>query len=107
MFRSVPSLVTTASASRSAMPSKSPRSIRSAYEKTRLATATSALGMGADAKRHTVAMTGEVLWTPPADVRATSRIGRFLAWLEAERGRTFEDHEALWQWSVEDLDGFW
>src|SRR6266498_1068041 len=36
--------------------------------------------------------TGEVLWTPPADVLETSRVG---------------DYHALWRWSVEDLPGFW
>jgi acetoacetyl-CoA synthetase len=48
-----------------------------------------------------------VLWTPPADARATSRIGRFLDWLERERGLRFADYHAAWQWSVDDLDGFW
>src|SRR5690606_12524886 len=48
-----------------------------------------------------------VLWTPPADVRETTRIGDYLGWLARERGRTFEDYRALWQWSVDDLAGFW
>ena len=52
-------------------------------------------------------MSNEVLWTPPADVRETSRIGHYLRWLERERGLTFADYEALWQWSVTDLAGFW
>ena len=52
-------------------------------------------------------MTDEVLWTPPADVRETSRIGHYLRWLAAERGLDFPDYDALWRWSVTDLDGFW
>jgi acetoacetyl-CoA synthetase len=52
-------------------------------------------------------MTGTVLWEPPAGVRETTRIGHYLAWLERERGRTFADYAALWDWSVNDLDGFW
>ena len=52
-------------------------------------------------------MRGEVLWTPPADVRSRSRIGAYLEWLAAERGRVFEGYQELWQWSVDDLDGFW
>jgi acetoacetyl-CoA synthetase len=48
-----------------------------------------------------------VLWTPPPDVRETTEIGRYLTWLEAERGLRFDDYETLWGWSVEDLDGFW
>jgi acetoacetyl-CoA synthetase len=52
-------------------------------------------------------MRGEVLWTPPADVRATTRIGAYLQWLEQERGLAFDGYQDLWQWSVDDLEGFW
>ncbi len=50
---------------------------------------------------------GDVLWSPPADVRETSNIGRYLAWLERERGRSFDSYRELWRWSVEDLPAFW
>ncbi|MFI2714321.1 acetoacetate--CoA ligase [Micromonospora sp. NPDC018662] len=49
----------------------------------------------------------DVLWTPPADVRDRSRIGAYLRWLAEHRGLEFADYDALWQWSVTDLDGFW
>jgi acetoacetyl-CoA synthetase len=49
----------------------------------------------------------DVLWTPPPDVRDTSRIGRYLRWLEETRGLRFEDYDALWRWSVTDLEAFW
>src|SRR4051794_35305095 len=52
-------------------------------------------------------MTGDVLWTPPADIRHRSRIGEYLRWLEAERGLTFADYAELWQWSVDDVPAFW
>ncbi|NUT05872.1 MAG: acetoacetate--CoA ligase [Hamadaea sp.] len=48
-----------------------------------------------------------ILWRPPADVRQTSRIGDYLRWLSAERGREFGAYAELWQWSVDDLPGFW
>ncbi|GAB1689539.1 acetoacetate--CoA ligase [Krasilnikovia sp. M28-CT-15] len=48
-----------------------------------------------------------MLWTPPADVRETSRMGRYLTWLRAERGVQADDYASLWRWSVEDLPGFW
>jgi len=48
-----------------------------------------------------------VLWTPPPDVRATTEVGRYLAWLERERGLAFGRYEDLWRWSVDDLAGFW
>ncbi|HKS98766.1 MAG TPA: acetoacetate--CoA ligase [Rugosimonospora sp.] len=50
---------------------------------------------------------GDVLWQPPADVRETSRVGDFLRYLERERGLVFADYAGLWQWSVDDLPGFW
>jgi len=50
---------------------------------------------------------GDVLWTPPPDVRATTRIGAFLDHVEASRGLTFDGYGELWDWSVEDLEGFW
>jgi acetoacetyl-CoA synthetase len=49
----------------------------------------------------------EVLWAPPPDVRERSRIGDYLRWLEGERGLSFEGYPQLWQWSVDDLAGFW
>jgi acetoacetyl-CoA synthetase len=49
---------------------------------------------------------GRVLWSPPADVRARTRIGAYLRWL-ADEGRSFAGYDELWRWSVDDLDGFW
>jgi acetoacetyl-CoA synthetase len=49
----------------------------------------------------------DVLWLPPRDVRETTEIGRYLGWLERERGLVFERYEELWHWSVDDLAGFW
>ena len=50
---------------------------------------------------------GPTLWTPPAEARQSTEIGRYLTWLERERGRTFPGYDELWAWSVEDLEGFW
>jgi acetoacetyl-CoA synthetase len=49
----------------------------------------------------------ELLRPVAPDVRATTEIGRFLTWLERERGLTFAGYEELHRWSVDDLDGFW
>jgi acetoacetyl-CoA synthetase len=49
----------------------------------------------------------EVLWSPPDDVRERSRIGAYMAWLERERGLSFDGYDDLWRWSVDDLEGFW
>ncbi len=50
----------------------------------------------------------EVLWTPPADARRSTRIGEFADLCERRTGRAFHDYEALWAWSVTDgLEDFW
>ena len=48
-----------------------------------------------------------VLWEPARDVRATTRIGGYLGWLEREHGLRFDTYDALLRWSLDDLDGFW
>ncbi len=54
-------------------------------------------------------MTGRILWSPPADVREKSRLGRYMTWLREERGveAAAGDYAALWEWSVTDLPAFW
>src|SRR5215212_6086359 len=44
---------------------------------------------------------GELLWEPPARLRELSHMARFMA----DRG--VEHYADLWQWSVDDLEGFW
>jgi acetoacetyl-CoA synthetase len=50
---------------------------------------------------------GDVLWSPPADARERTELGRYMHWLETERGRSFAGYHDLWQWSIADLEGFW
>jgi len=50
---------------------------------------------------------GEVIWTPPADVRETTQLGRYLDWLRETRGIAHAGYDELWRWSVDDLEGFW
>jgi acetoacetyl-CoA synthetase len=47
------------------------------------------------------------LWEPPTDARTSTNVGRYLDWLEGERGLSFSTYEELWRWSVDDLSGFW
>ena len=49
----------------------------------------------------------DVLWTPTAERIERSALRAYLDWLERRAGRAFPDHDALWAWSVEDLDRFW
>jgi SAM-dependent methyltransferase len=51
--------------------------------------------------------TSELLWEPATDARTATAMGRFLDWVHATRQRSLPDHEAAWQWSVDDLEGFW
>ncbi|EAQ04979.1 acetoacetyl-CoA synthase [Pseudooceanicola batsensis HTCC2597] len=48
-----------------------------------------------------------ILWTPGAERAAATRMARYIAWLEENRGLQFDDYQQLWDWSVRDLDGFW
>jgi acetoacetyl-CoA synthetase len=50
---------------------------------------------------------GELLWEPSPELAERSRLREFMRWLEDERGLTFAGYQELWQWSVDDLEGFW
>ena len=48
-----------------------------------------------------------VVWTPSPERIASATITRYRAWLNETRGLALEDYAALWQWSVDELEGFW
>jgi acetoacetyl-CoA synthetase len=50
---------------------------------------------------------GDLLWEPSADVIERSEMTRYRSWLESERGLRFDDYDALWTWSVTELEQFW
>jgi acetoacetyl-CoA synthetase len=50
---------------------------------------------------------GELLWEPSAERVERATMTRYMRWLEAERGRSFGDYQALWEWSVTELEEFW
>ncbi len=50
---------------------------------------------------------GDLLWTPDAGWLEHANVTAFMNWLRATRGRDFADYDALWRWSVDDLEGFW
>lgn len=52
-------------------------------------------------------MTAPVLWAPSEERRAASTMAAFERWLADHRGLRFDDYNAMWRWSVEDLEGFW
>jgi acetoacetyl-CoA synthetase len=52
-------------------------------------------------------MTPDVLWLPPADARARSRMGAYFSWLEEILGLRFATYDEAWRWSVDDPGAFW
>lgn len=53
-----------------------------------------------------MAVEGEIIWQASPERIAGANLTRFLHWL-ADHGRVFEGYTDLWQWSVDDLPGFW
>jgi acetoacetyl-CoA synthetase len=50
---------------------------------------------------------GDLLWTPSEARREKSHLTAFMRWLARERGLHFDTYEALWQWSVTEIEAFW
>lgn len=46
-------------------------------------------------------------WSPPAEMISKAKVTAFMGWLGRERGLKFANYDALWQWSVTDIDAFW
>ncbi len=53
------------------------------------------------------ALAPEVLWEPPADARAASRMGRYLDWLTGHGGPDLPSYDDAWRWSVDEPGPFW
>ena len=49
----------------------------------------------------------QVLWTPRAGAMTSSRVGRFIGWLDDNRGVRVNGYDELWRWSVSELESFW
>ena len=47
------------------------------------------------------------LWVPDNNRVHNSRMWHFMRWLEDHRELSFADYNALWQWSVDNLETFW
>src|SRR5271167_3669883 len=50
---------------------------------------------------------GQLLWTPRPAFAADSNIAHYMRWLEDSRGLKVVDYDALWRWSVTDIEAFW
>ncbi|HHJ50322.1 MAG TPA: acetoacetate--CoA ligase, partial [Phaeodactylibacter sp.] len=51
--------------------------------------------------------TPPVLWRPSKAFADGSRLKHYMNYLKETRGLTFENYQALWKWSVEELAEFW
>jgi acetoacetyl-CoA synthetase len=49
----------------------------------------------------------DVVWRPTPELRGSSGLSTYLAWLEQERALSFADYHALWRWSITELGEFW
>ena len=48
-----------------------------------------------------------ILWRPSAERIERAAITDYARWLERTRGLDLPDYRRLWEWSVNDLEGFW
>ena len=47
------------------------------------------------------------LWTPPTSYIEQSNLKKYESWLQNRENLVFKDYEALWQWSVGNVEKFW
>ena len=50
---------------------------------------------------------GTVLWQPSPERRAQSRMADYMRWLAERKRLQFDSYQALWQWSVTEVEAFW
>jgi acetoacetyl-CoA synthetase len=48
-----------------------------------------------------------ILWTPSPERVERAALTRYARWLSDTRGLSFDGYEALWRWSVDELEDFW
>jgi acetoacetyl-CoA synthetase len=48
-----------------------------------------------------------ILWTPSPERIERATLTRYARWAQERSGRSFDSYEALWRWSVDELDAFW
>jgi len=50
---------------------------------------------------------GDLLWSPSQAVLDNANLTHYLRWLRRERALDFPTYQALWQWSVTEIEAFW
>jgi len=49
----------------------------------------------------------KIIWKPSAKRKNSSSMKCFMDWLRDDRDLSFADFNELWEWSINDLEGFW
>lgn len=49
----------------------------------------------------------KLLWSPSDALKKNANVARYMEWLKANRGLSFDDYHELWQWSVDYENEFW
>jgi len=55
----------------------------------------------------TTATTPPITWAPTVDQQHSSRLWNFMAWVGEHRKISLTTYRETWEWSVDDLSGFW
>jgi len=50
---------------------------------------------------------GTLLWEPSPEFVRQTNLTHYMNWLKERKGLAFDSYEALWKWSVTDLEAFW
>ncbi len=50
---------------------------------------------------------GTLLWQPSVEMVASANVTTMIRWLNEQRGLSLSGYDALYDWSVADLEGFW
>jgi acetoacetyl-CoA synthetase len=47
------------------------------------------------------------LWSPSTEFKVSSNLKKYEEWISNQNGLSFEDYNALWKWSIENIEDFW
>lgn len=50
---------------------------------------------------------GTLLWEPDETWQKNANVTQYMDWLKTNKNKHFNDYQSLWEWSVNDLEGFW
>lgn len=49
----------------------------------------------------------QLRWKPSEKFKSGSNLSHYLSWLEKNKNLSFNDYHTLWEWSVNNISGFW